>query len=346
MRIISIVLACIVIPLTATPQERPADRLRKAIVEEEANRNPQKAIEGYRQIVKEYDEARDAAATAMFRLAEQLRRTGKSQEAERLYTRVAREFGDRAELARASREHLSGPVLEDLEMTRPHVESDARSGELTNQKRQIEFRLQQLQQKLAAEQRQVEAGGVRPDDRRLQELKEKISETLAQRSQLDVLREGGRERDNRAAIEAEYAHRKAEYEALQVQHKMLQQRIEGERQKVQVGVVEQNSDAMLKLQKQLAESEASQADAAARVERLAAERNKIAETERLDRTAQLTTMQNSRAFLQRQIADAEARVKAGVLPDDNATLRQLRTKLAELEALIREAEERLAATKR
>jgi hypothetical protein len=54
----------------AVAQDKMADQLRKAIVEEEANQNLDKAIAAYNDILKQYDDHRITAATALFHLAD------------------------------------------------------------------------------------------------------------------------------------------------------------------------------------------------------------------------------------------------------------------------------------
>jgi tetratricopeptide (TPR) repeat protein len=91
----------------AMAQEKMADSLRKAIVEEESNQNLDKAIQAYQSILKQFDEERKTAATALFHLADCYRKQGKSSEAIAAYKRVAQEFGDQTQLAEASRNYLS-----------------------------------------------------------------------------------------------------------------------------------------------------------------------------------------------------------------------------------------------
>jgi len=88
-------------------QERLADQLRKGIVQEEASQNLEKAIKAYQAIVAQFDEDRKAAATALFRLAECYRKTGKREQAVAAYQRVVREFPDQAALVEPSRQQLT-----------------------------------------------------------------------------------------------------------------------------------------------------------------------------------------------------------------------------------------------
>ncbi len=88
-------------------QERLADQLRKGIVQEEASQNLDKAIAAYKAIVAQYDQDRQTAATALYRLAECYRKTGKRDQAVAAYQRVVREFPDQAALVEPSRQQLA-----------------------------------------------------------------------------------------------------------------------------------------------------------------------------------------------------------------------------------------------
>ena len=91
----------------AGAQDRLADQLRKGIVQEEASQNVEKAIQAYQAIVAQFDEDRKTAATALFRLAECYRKTGKREQAVAAYQRVVREFADQAALVESSRRQLT-----------------------------------------------------------------------------------------------------------------------------------------------------------------------------------------------------------------------------------------------
>ena len=88
-------------------QEKLADQLRKGIVQEEANQDADKAIAAYKSIVAQYDQDRQTAATALYRLAECYRKTGKRELAVAAYQRVIREFADQAALVEPSRQQLA-----------------------------------------------------------------------------------------------------------------------------------------------------------------------------------------------------------------------------------------------
>jgi tetratricopeptide (TPR) repeat protein len=91
----------------AGAQEKMTDQLRKAIVEEEANQNLDKAIQAYQSILAQFDQERQTAATALFHLADCYRKQGKTAQAISAYKRMVQEFPDQAKLADASRNYLS-----------------------------------------------------------------------------------------------------------------------------------------------------------------------------------------------------------------------------------------------
>src|SRR5688572_20933552 len=91
----------------AGAQDKMVEKLRKAIIEEEANQNLNKAIEAYQAILTEFDRERQTAATALFHLAECYRKQGKKEQAIAAYKRVVQEFSDQKRLAETSRNHLS-----------------------------------------------------------------------------------------------------------------------------------------------------------------------------------------------------------------------------------------------
>ena len=90
----------------AGAQARPAEQLKKAIVQEETGQSPEKAIQAYQAIVAQYDEDRKVAATALYRLAESYRKAGMRTEAQAAYQRVVREFSDQTAFADPSRRQL------------------------------------------------------------------------------------------------------------------------------------------------------------------------------------------------------------------------------------------------
>ncbi len=83
-----------------------ASSLEKGLIEEEVNRDFDAAIAAYESAITRFDKDRELAATAIFRLAEIYRRTGRTREAEALYQRLIREFHDQPELAGMAAERL------------------------------------------------------------------------------------------------------------------------------------------------------------------------------------------------------------------------------------------------
>lgn len=80
--------------------------VQKGLFEEEVNRNFKAAIEAYESAIAQFDENRQLAATAIFRLAENYRRAERPEEARALYERVVREFHDQDELVHLAMERL------------------------------------------------------------------------------------------------------------------------------------------------------------------------------------------------------------------------------------------------
>ena len=95
------------IPLFAATNDITA-LLQKGLFEEEANHNLDAALRQYQAAVDGYDQDRQLAATAVFRLGECYRKLGKTNEAAVQYQRVLREFPDQTALATLSREYLAG----------------------------------------------------------------------------------------------------------------------------------------------------------------------------------------------------------------------------------------------
>jgi len=88
-------------------QDRLAETLRKGVVEEEKNQNLYAAIQAYQSVLSQFDQDRQTAATALFRLAECYRKQGKNDQAIAAYKRVASEFQDQTKLAEQSRTVLA-----------------------------------------------------------------------------------------------------------------------------------------------------------------------------------------------------------------------------------------------
>ena len=81
--------------------------MQQGLLEEEVNRNLSAAVQAYEAAVKQADAQRQAAATAVFRLAESYRKLGRTNEAVAQYRRVLDQFGDQAVLVGLSQTSLA-----------------------------------------------------------------------------------------------------------------------------------------------------------------------------------------------------------------------------------------------
>ena len=102
--VIAILLAC---AATGFAQEHMADSLRSGILEEDSKQNPRAAIQQYQAVMTQFTEARQTAATALFRMAECWRKLGKRSAAIASYQRVLKDFADQSKLAAQSRTVLA-----------------------------------------------------------------------------------------------------------------------------------------------------------------------------------------------------------------------------------------------
>lgn len=96
--------------------------LQQGLFEEQANRNLDAAILDYQSLATQFDQDRQIAATAVFRLGECYRMQGKTNEAAAQYERVLKDFSDQTTLATLSRQDLTGlgifapPMLNELQL--------------------------------------------------------------------------------------------------------------------------------------------------------------------------------------------------------------------------------------
>jgi tetratricopeptide (TPR) repeat protein len=104
---IRLAFAILAMATVAAAQDRMAENLRKGVVEEESKHNLNAAIQDYQAALSQFDEARQTAATALFRIAECYRKLGKDDQAMAAYKRVAQEFADQTKLAEQSRNILT-----------------------------------------------------------------------------------------------------------------------------------------------------------------------------------------------------------------------------------------------
>jgi tetratricopeptide (TPR) repeat protein len=82
--------------------------LQKGLFEEEANHNLDAAISNYQALATQFDQDRQIAATAIFRLGECYRKLGQTNDAVVQYQRIVREFPDQQTLATLSQQNLTG----------------------------------------------------------------------------------------------------------------------------------------------------------------------------------------------------------------------------------------------
>lgn len=151
----------------AGAQEKMSEQLRKAIVEEEANQNLDKAIAAYQIILAQFEEERKAAATALFHLADCYRKQGKKEQAVASYRRVIREFPEQAQLTSASSNQLvktyglsqsqsvttaSGKGRETSEYERQVMEARQRY------RKALEMEIQLVESQIAQTERRIQIG--------------------------------------------------------------------------------------------------------------------------------------------------------------------------------------------
>jgi tetratricopeptide (TPR) repeat protein len=121
--------------------------LQKGLFEEEANRNLDAAISNYQSLAAQFDQDRQIAATAIFRLGECYRKLGQTNDAVVQYQRILREFSDQQTLATLSRQNLTG-----LETTPQASSTPATTDEsMANIEKQVR-EISQLMEPLKAQQ--------------------------------------------------------------------------------------------------------------------------------------------------------------------------------------------------
>ena len=108
-----VLLPCIALFLSLAPIAHAATNdlttlLQRGLFEEEANRNLEAAISNYDSLAKAFDQNRQIAATAVFRLGECYRKLGRTNEASIQYQRIVKEFPDQGTLVTLSRQNLAG----------------------------------------------------------------------------------------------------------------------------------------------------------------------------------------------------------------------------------------------
>jgi hypothetical protein len=124
------------------------------MLDEELNSNPQAAAKNYEAMIAGFDQQRETAAQAIFRLGESYRRMGRIDEARLLYARILREFVDFPDLAK-----LSQRILTENAPTQPRGKYDS-SAAAPNPAEEdlIRQELALLEQELAENDARVQAG--------------------------------------------------------------------------------------------------------------------------------------------------------------------------------------------
>ncbi len=82
----------LVFAAAAFAQEHMADNLRNGILEEDGKQNPAEAVKQYQAVLTQFADARQTAATALFRMAECYRKQGNGGAAMAAYQRVVNDF--------------------------------------------------------------------------------------------------------------------------------------------------------------------------------------------------------------------------------------------------------------
>jgi ankyrin repeat protein len=102
-------MACCLLPVSASAATNDLDALlQRGLFEEEGNHNLDTAIADYRSLAAQFDQNRQIAATAVFRLGECYRKLGQTNEAVAQYERILRDFSDQPTLVSLSRQNLAG----------------------------------------------------------------------------------------------------------------------------------------------------------------------------------------------------------------------------------------------
>ena len=187
MRISLTLTLLLLLPGLASAQDPLADQLRKAIVEQEVHQDLGKAILGFQAIVRQYDESRAAAGTALFRLAECLRKQGRRDEAVAAYSRVAREFAAMPALATASVKQLSETygIKPGPSVTMPPSEM-GQAEALRRQHASLVAELGLLRGQLEDYQRRVEIGLMSATDQQIIKLKRELLQLERQLADIEA----------------------------------------------------------------------------------------------------------------------------------------------------------------
>ena len=105
--IVAILLSALFSMGTVYSQARELEKkFQTGLYAEEAKQDLEAAQKAYQEIMAEFDQDRQTAASALFRLGEVYRKKNQPEEAKRCFRRIAVEFGDREPLARLAKENL------------------------------------------------------------------------------------------------------------------------------------------------------------------------------------------------------------------------------------------------
>ncbi len=161
----------------AIAQDKMAERLRKAIVLEEANQNLGNAIQAYQAILGQYEEERKSVGAALFHLADCYRKQGKSDQAIAAYKRVVQEFPDQIKLADASRNYLSKTFGIDQDQTSASKTSERQSALAREKYRKLlEEEIKLVEMRMNVLDKQLQIGTVNPDGPEIYSAKRELVE--------------------------------------------------------------------------------------------------------------------------------------------------------------------------
>ncbi|HEV7926936.1 MAG TPA: ankyrin repeat domain-containing protein [Verrucomicrobiae bacterium] len=127
--------------------------LQRGLFEEEANHQLDAAIVNYKDAIEHFDQERQLAATAIFRLGECYRKLGRTNEAAVQYNRIIREFDDHNELVTLSRQSLTG-----MGMSAPAVPSSLSAAARQKQQQILQEEIKVVEQQLELQRTQVKTG--------------------------------------------------------------------------------------------------------------------------------------------------------------------------------------------
>jgi ankyrin repeat protein len=104
-RIMVLLLAAALLP-QGWAVENLTKTLQRGLIEEEANRDFPAAIEAYEQVLAKFEQHRQIAATALFRLGECYRKLGRTEEAAAAFEQLLGQFNDQELLVKLARQNL------------------------------------------------------------------------------------------------------------------------------------------------------------------------------------------------------------------------------------------------